>query len=345
MQGLAFSLAAKRNVGATLLVRRHSLSEIAPEAWDAFAKASGCSVRCSHAFVAAWGLKRYGRYSVRLYELFLAGADGRVKIGQAAVAVSKRRKVFLERLQLLPEYDALWDGAMAALLSEIGPGGYEYGGLVEIEPRRDDALALIPGVTVSDVRPITVQYVDFGRWPTWADYYRAISENSRRNAKAAVRNQPDLEIALREGRRTALASLDMVSLRTRMTRRKRLEHGALQSFASYVGTSLTCHPYMFASVAQAGRRPLAFFYGADFGDHTYYLEGASVPENQGAAWRLILTMLERAYRRAPGGKFVMGYVDYAIHVEELGGGLLRSRRACRVSDHPASILRFDYQPG
>lgn len=336
--------AALKRPEPRLVVRRRTLSEISPEIWDDFAQACGASIRCSHGFVAAWALKRFGRCAVHLFEIFLARAGEPLKIGQAAVATSGGGNVFLERLQLLPSQGENWDAAMAALLAEVGPGDYEYGGYLEIEPCRSAALAAVSGVTVSHVRPITVQYVDFSAWPTWAAYYRAISENSRRNAKAAERRHPTLRTSISRGRRAALSSLDMVSLRTQMTRRKNLAHDALHSFLSYVGSSLMCHQHMFVAMAKAGRRPLAFFYGAHFGQHAYYLEGASIPDNQGAAWRLMLDMLERAYHRAPDGKFVMGYVDYALHIDEVGGGLLRSRRACRVSDQPASLLQFQYQP-
>ena len=53
-------------------------------------------------------------------------------------------------------------------------------------------------------------------------------------------------------------------------------------------------------------------------------------------------MIERAFHRAPHGKFVMGYVDFAIHSDDEGGGLLRSRQACQASDFPTSVVQFRY---
>jgi hypothetical protein len=53
-------------------------------------------------------------------------------------------------------------------------------------------------------------------------------------------------------------------------------------------------------------------------------------------------MIKRSYERSPFGKFVMGNVDYALHEEKLGGGLLGSRTACRATGQPTRIISFRY---
>ena len=96
------------------------------------------------------------------------------------------------------------------------------------------------------------------------------------------------------------------------------------------------------SVIRNGRKVLAAFFGATFGEMTYYFDGASRRRNGGASWRLVLEMMRRAYQQAPKGKFVMGYVDYAIHDKALSDGLIWSRTACRASEYPTSIVTFQY---
>jgi hypothetical protein len=51
---------------------------------------------------------------------------------------------------------------------------------------------------------------------------------------------------------------------------------------------------------------------------------------------------QQAQARGPGAQFIMGPFEAARHDEALGGGLLRSRRACRVIDVSAAITRFSF---
>jgi hypothetical protein len=77
------------------------------------------------------------------------------------------------------------------------------------------------------------------------------------------------------------------------------------------------------------------FVGIDFGPNTYYVEGGSRADNEGAAWYLITAMLKRAFHRSSSGKFVMGCVLN-------DPGLECSRNQCRVTSYPSSIVEFDY---
>jgi hypothetical protein len=319
-------------------------SSIDADAWDEFAQQCGGSFRSAQAHMAAWQLKKLGRYRLRFFELQGADGSGRAKIGQCAVAIDRRgeESLFIDRLQLLsPEGDvAIWVAAMRAILAKVGPGNYQYGWAQNLEPPREDVLSELPGVKISEVSPIVVQAVDFGKWASWDEYYRGIGENNRRNAKSAQKKFEDIQVETKMG----LGALSMVPalmrLRVSMGERKGLNLRVPASVLGYLANIVGFPRYVMTSIVTGGGRVLFSFYGVEFGQFTYYLEGASAPNNGGGAWYLLIAMLKRAYDRAPHGKFIMGYVDYAVHREEVGGGLLRSRRSCRVTDYPTSVIRF-----
>jgi hypothetical protein len=72
-----------------------------------------------------------------------------------------------------------------------------------MEKSREADLKQISAVTIESIRPLVVHAVDFSRWPTWDDYWRAISSNSRRNARRGELLIRDLSIAIRQGRQAA----------------------------------------------------------------------------------------------------------------------------------------------
>ena len=225
----------------------------------------------------------------------------------------------------------------------MGPGHYAYGSTESIEKSREVDLKQISAVTIESVRPLVVHAVDFSRWPTWDDYWRAISSNSRRNARRAELLIPDLSIAIHQGYQAALDIPTLQRLRAAMYRRKGLAFGSWRAGLSGLGMILTCPQYVFTAVVSGQNRALGAIFGVEFGPHVYYANGGSQPDNGGAAWYLTLAILRRTYERNPTtAKFIMGYVDYAIHEENIGGGLLRFRRSCRVSDYPTSVVRFSY---
>ena len=125
--------------------------------------------------------------------------------------------------------------------------------------------------------------------------------------------------------------------------RKGLAFAPWRAGLSGLGMILTCPQYVFTAVGSGQNRALGAIFGVEFGPHVYYANGGSQPDNTGAAWYMTLAILRRTYERNPRtAKFIMGYVDYATHDETIGGGLLRFRRSCRVSDYPTSIVRFAY---
>ncbi|HTK14032.1 MAG TPA: hypothetical protein VL402_09530 [Xanthobacteraceae bacterium] len=314
------------------------LQDCHPHEWDALAQECGASFHSAHARLWGWSLKTRFRQRLEIFEFSQSGQ----KIGQCAVGVSAAERVFLDRLALKPGSELLWTDCMAAVLARLGPGHYRYGWHLTLEQGREEDLQSLPGVTVESVRPLIVQAVDFRRWSSWDEYWASTSSNTRRNAKRGEKT--NLRVAVRTGFACLLHVVAITRLRSVMYKRKEIEFHHLRALASYVGGHLAAPQYRFAAIASGGKQPLAGFIGYEFGAHTYYIAGGSRRSNNGAAWYLQKRMLQRAWERSGGrAKFVMGYVDYAIHDEAVGGGLLRSRRSVNASDYETSVVTFRYE--
>jgi hypothetical protein len=276
--------------------------------------------------------------NVKIFEFYQSGQ----KVGQCAVGVTASERTFLDGLALKPDTDLAWLNCMAAVLARLGPGQYRYGWHLTLEHGREGDLESLPGVTVESVSPFTVQAVDFRRWANWDEYWASTSSNTRRNAKRG--EKAELKVAVRTGFSCLLNVVAIARLRSVMYERKGIEFDRLRTVAAYVGGHITAPQYRLAAIASEGKQPLAGFIGYEFGTHTYYLAGGSRGSNNGAAWYLQKQMLQRAWERSEGcAKFILGYVDYAIHDESVGGGLLRSRRSVNASDHETSIVTFRYE--
>ncbi len=330
---------------ARVVARKVDLWSVKGAEWDAFAKACGCSVKATRGHSAAWLLKNFIHYKLCLLEIFEQTGDGSRKIGQCAIGLcTDGASFFLDRIQLLPSDETKWAAAMRAILLETGSGEYEYGWELNLEPPRDDALAALPGVSIKSTTPLVVQAVDFSRWESWDAYYRDLRKGARQSAQFAVRDIPGLNFKTWSGRQSIFAIPALTRLKVSLSKRKNLTLRLMDLLTSYLGWTILCPRYTVTRLARDGNRVLAAYYGAEFGANFYYLEAASVQGNQGASWALLLSMIQRSYERDPQGRFVMGYVNYAIHEEEVSGGLLRSRTACRITDFPTSVVRFKYLP-
>jgi hypothetical protein len=315
------------------------------KAWDAFAKLCGCSVKSTQAHLTGWRIKNQLHYRLRLFEIYWMYGRAWRKVGQCALGIAKQGKhFFLDRLQLLPGHEHLWTGAMQAVLENTGRGVYEYGWELNPEPPRSDDLAAIPGVGIEDETPLVVQAIDFSRWGSWDDYFRDLRKGARQSAQFAYRDIPDLGFVTLKGRRAILGLPALVRLKMQLSRRKGIGVKLRELVTSYLGAALLSPEHTITRLARGHGRVLAAYYGAEFGGNYLYLEAASEAGNQGASWALLLSMIQRSYENDPRGQFIMGYVNYALHDEELSGGLIRSRTACRASDYPTSIVVFRYAP-
>lgn len=308
--------------------------------WDELAERWGGSYRGARGHERVWTLKRFPRARLRLFDIH--GGPRRDKIGQCAVALHRGGGRFLDRLLVESDESGVWEAAMQAVLERLPPGCYSYGWELNLEPPREYSLARLPGVVVEDVRPLTVHAVDFAGWASWEDYHKAISTNVKRNVKKAVAEHPDIVVERRAGAPAIWHVRRLVRLRSQTFARKGLPFRPLPAALSTVTNLLLTGRHTFTALAITGEGSLAAFSGIRFGSRTYYADGGSAPENQGAAWFLLTEQIRAAYDHDPTGWFVMGYLDQALHEEVVGGGLLRSRRSCRVSELPTSVVSFTW---
>jgi hypothetical protein len=328
---------------ARVSVSEVRLSQFDRQAWDRNAARCGASMRSAFAHLHGLRLKFLFRGVPRLFHVYLEADGQRTQIGQYTLIFRRDARIFYDGLNLYPEHRGLWTAAMTAILADAGAGTYEYGWQWVPEPPRDAELQAIPGVTMTHVRPILVQGVDFANWPDWDAYYRDVSENIRRNAKKAEKLHGDLKFSLVTGLATLAKVPALVAMRGAMYRRKQLAFSPLRIFAGYVTSILACPEQAMISEVTGGGRTLAIQNNVEFADYHYYLDGAAANETDGGGWFLQLAMLRRAYERTPKGKFLLGYTDLPLD-DQLAEGLLRSRRSLRASDWPSCLVRFDWRP-
>lgn len=311
--------------------------------WDAFAMRCNVSVRSADAHCLAWKLKRLGRHRLRRFEVNEVERGARKKIAQCAVSFGRSGDaVFLDQIALLPGHEDQWPAVMAAILKCGGPAKYHYGWELNIETPREGDLAKLPGVSVEKVTPLAVQAIEFAQWDSWDSFMRGMRKGARQSAQFARRDIPDLGFQTFWGRSGLRAIPTLVSLRLGLSSRKDLGLRAARLVASYLSWMLICPKLTVTRLANGGGRPLAAYLGIEFGRNTYYWESASVPNNHGAQWALLISAIKEAYERDPRGRFVMGYVNYALYDEKVGGGLVRSREAVRAVDFATSVVVFRY---
>ena len=310
--------------------------------WDRFAEQHRASYRLSTSHLRPWALKRALRARVRLFEVYREGPGGAERVAQCAVGSSSGRHVFLDRLVVAD--DEPWSEIMGSVLQALGAGSCQYGWVLSMDPPREEELRAIPGVRVTDVRELLVDRIDFSDWPNWDEYWRAISTNVRRNVKKATGEIDGLRLEVRTGRSALRQVPAIVRLRAAMYRRKNLPFRPASATVSAVANILSCSQYALTALATSTAGPLAAFNGMTFAGDTYYAEGGSESSNHGASWYLMTQMVERAYTAHPSGSFIMGYMEPSLHDEEVGGGLLRSRRSLRARSHPGSIVTFQWSP-
>lgn len=273
----------------------------------------------------------------------LALVDGReVVIGFFTIVGRGGEYSFYDGLNLLPDHAELWSTAMSAALASNGPGRYTYGWTWSLEPSRELDLRNLEQARVESVRNILVQGVDFAEWPDWQTYYRAISENVRRNHKKAAQLHPDLDIRSYHGTQAVRHVRELVAMRREMYRSKDVPFKQVRTIAGYLGRFLTCPEQATITFASSGDNNLAVQHTVEFGPTHYYLDGASARESGGAAWLLQLEMLQRLHAQWPQGKFLLGPTDLPL-VDQSAQGLLRSRRSLRAAGWETSVVTFAWQ--
>jgi hypothetical protein len=304
--------------------------------WDAFAESCNATYRSSYGHIFSERLWRRVR-------VFAAYVDD-TKIAQCAISFGRirgrRDGHFIDALQLLPSYEAYWEQVTQAVLDVSGPGRYRYGSKWNIEPPRAKQFAMLRGTSVESVTAYNVQVVDFAQWPSWEAYEKAVSQNARRNAAKALKSDPTATITINHGRKAVADVVPLIRMKFAVRRRKGLKDANMFiSAARYVMRTLLMNERSYTAKVTHSGRAAAYFSGVDFGLDTYYLDGASLPDNGGAAWLLMLKMLRRAWR-ANGKVFISMYEAGSDWAGKYN--ILLSRQQLRVTEFPCEIVTYQY---
>jgi hypothetical protein len=271
---------------------------------------------------------------------FVASLDN-VKIAQCAVArnLLGQRIRFVDSIQILPGYERYWLQIMQSILPAMGPGDYCYGSIWNASARQD-ALTSMAGVKVTRAVSYLVHVVDFSQWTTWDAYAQDVSTNVRRNALKAQKNDPAVAITLRQGISALQDVFALARMRFSTAQRKgNIGDNRFIAMCRYAGRSLVLRQMAYTAKVIHHGRVAAYFAGVKFGLQTFYLDGASVPDNGGAAWLLMLRMLERAWQ--PNARVILGMYE----PDKMWAGrenILLSRRHLRANELPSDIIWFRY---
>jgi hypothetical protein len=231
---------------------------------------------------------------------------------------------------------------MTAVIEHCGPGRYVYGSDWSLEPSHEVALLGVRDVSLLEIYRTNLQIVDFRDWPAWENYYLSLSRNVRRNVAKSEKISPSSPILTGVGLKIALR---LHAIRYATYRRKSLSKGfSVRLIRSLLRSAALRGFYEYAIVRSHGIT-LAAYGGVRFGPNTFFLEGGSTASNQGASWRLLTWVMERAWRNSEGqGVFVLGSDDGSQTGAKAWDGLARSRTALRAKPLPISIIRFSFQP-
>lgn len=321
---------APASVDASLVLVEQSFKAVTPAEWDAFVQQCGASFLCSWKVVSAARLRR----RVRLFELHVPSSMGATrKVGQCALSIGKGRVKFLDRLQLLPSHDHLWERGVHLVVERCGPATYEYGSLWNQEERR---LLTAPRTATIKDDVFQIDRIDFAGWPDFAAYRRAVSENIRRDYKKAA--AASAAIVCKSGT-AALGELSsFVRLRGETMRRQREPHSAAADFGRHMLKLLCLGTDAFVATVRTPGGCHAAFFGAQFGDSFYYLGGGTEDRCQGYGSFLFLTLLERWFAERPRGVLYLGsHVGEPSSWTYTGGNLLYRRKLRAVSLPGASF--------
>ncbi|MEO5820242.1 MAG: GNAT family N-acetyltransferase [Vicinamibacteraceae bacterium] len=322
------------DTGAAVALHERSLGTIDPIAWDLFVVTSGGSFLGSWKVIRAEGLLR----TVRVFELFSAGTAP-VKIGQCAIAVSRRRVRFLDRLHLLPEHAAVWAEAVQMVVARCGAATYAYGSPWNHECRRVATLAEHSSDRGLVDAGLRLDCVDFAAWPDFASYRRAVSENIRRDYKKAAAAGPT--VVTRRGVAAYRDVPALVGLRKQVMERNGEPFSSVLDTPKHALKLLCLRDDAFISTVEArGERQGAFF-GVRFGDRIYFLSGGTRDRSEGFGSYLFLSLIEGWFSQHPGGKLYLGMTEPGLEPATYDRGNLLYRRKLRATSVPGTAFTLD----
>lgn len=320
-------------------VAERPLRAVDPREWDAFAGAAGSTFQCAHAHLRRRQLGNLGHGKLLVIEVF----DGPRKVAQAGALAKGDTLAIDNGLSVAPEHEGAWPEIMGAILAQARQRRFVYGGGWTVEPSRAAALQALPGVRVETVAEWLVQAVDFARWPDWDSYWRKVSDSVRYEARYAPERIPGFALRHFAGREILRASRQLAAIRRASYSHKRLSFDGLRTTLRFASSVLLAPELFELATVQSDEGVEALYFGTTFGENTCYLEGGIRQRRGMANWHLLREMTRAAYARAPRGKFLMGPVDLN-HEPESGAdqGLIRARRALRVSDFRVGRIEFTY---
>jgi len=311
-----------------------------PAHWDKFAQEAGASFRCAYRATRAWQFEHHLFHRIQRLEVIAQGPDGGVKIAQCAVGLGSRWRVFADGLQLLPSNASDWCAVMQAVMDHLGPGHYIYGSPWSLERCRADQFDMIQGVKITDIESSNLEFIDFTDWSSWEHYYSQVSKNVRRNVARSERTGGAAHINY-GGKLLQLIRLQKLKYIT--LKRKNISGSFMGRLFRSIYRIFTLFEFTDLASYQSSEGTLAVYGEIRFGLNTFYLEGGSRKQNNGAAWHLLMVMIERAWRESQGrGAFVMGSDDRSQAGSKAWDGLAQSRRQCRAKSLPISVVRFAF---
>jgi Acetyltransferase (GNAT) domain len=193
----------------------------------------------------------------------------------------------------------------------------------------------LPGGRVAD-GALRLDCIDFAKWPDFAAYRRAVSENLRRDYKKAAAAAPVL--TTRRGMDAYRDLPALVGLRRQVMRRND------EPFSSVVDAPLHALKLWclgddaFVSRVEANGRAQAAFFGVRFGGGIYYVSGGTADRCEGFGSYLFLTLIERWFAEQPRGRLYLGITEPGYVPETYTGGNLLYRRKLRAVSIPGAAF-------
>lgn len=327
----------------TITVRPLRIRQIDGD-WVRFALDNGGSWRSERGHIRMQKLRLLFKGRLLAFEALLQDASGtQRKIAQCVLSVRGRHIAFEDGLQIAAGYEAYRSVIVAQVLPHLPAGRISYGWTWSLEATPCEDFRRIRGTSGHHCRDIIVHSVHLGDWPCWDSYYRAISNNVRRNVKRAEQSDPPVTVVRAKGLAAIRHIPDLIRVRKQTLDRVDMEHAAWRMALSYVVNFLTMPKNCHIAVARQGGICLAALFGYEFASTFYYWQGGSIESSTGASWKLLTDTLAYWYQKHPTGQVIMGYFD-----DSLPGyrreGLHRQRESLRKRDYTTRLISFDWTP-
>ena len=237
--------------GFELIAERRSFSSFHSNEWDDFAAASGES------FLGLWGVVEarclFGR--VKLFDFVLMDeARSRQKVGQCAIHVGNGNVTFLDRIQLLPAQRHLNRRCFDLIEGHFGDLAYKYGSRWNDEDEFD--LKGLPRFDV-DRTIFHLDLIDFRKWPDFAAYRGAVSENIRRDYKKA--KEANAVARTSYGLKGLHDLFAFVAMRQHMARRNNLPLSRVRDYLTHAGRLLVLGKKAFVTAVRIEGKCYAAF--------------------------------------------------------------------------------------